>query len=111
MNIALVCDSKLDASSVDDIQTTKQIFADKILKNKRLFLSLFSFVCLSGQQQEAKIFPIIIPFVLLASVEIDSIRISIVSLMNWFYYFHFWFSWSYYYSIIYCTQFRFARFI
>lgn len=63
----------------------KRIFADKILGASVLFIvMLFGFACLSGQQQEAKIFPIIIPFVLLASVEIDSIRISIVSLMNWF---------------------------
>ena len=49
-----------------------------------LSVILFASACLSGEQSEILIFPIIIPLVLIASVEIDSIRISIVALFNWF---------------------------
>jgi hypothetical protein len=63
----------------------RQVFQDKILQLCALFIFL---ICLnaiiSGRCEEAAIFPIIIPMALLASVEIDSIRISIVSLLNWF---------------------------
>lgn len=38
----------------------------------------------SGLDAENALFPIIIPVVLLASLEVDSIRITIVSLFNWF---------------------------
>jgi hypothetical protein len=63
----------------------KQLFNDKILLVCVLLtMSLILCACLSPSQQEAKIFPIILPIVLLASVEIDSVRISIVALMNWF---------------------------
>lgn len=63
----------------------KNLFADKILYANVVFaLLLLLFAVLSGKNDESPIFPILIPFVLIASVEIDSIRISIVSLLNWF---------------------------
>ncbi len=62
-----------------------RIFQDKILTLSLLSSGLLLlFAVLSGQHDESVIFPIIIPFVLLASVEIDSIKITIVSLLNWF---------------------------
>lgn len=63
----------------------KKIFDDMMLCTSIIF-ALLLFICAvaSGRQDESVIFPIIIPVVLLASVEIDSIRISIVSWLNWF---------------------------
>ena len=61
------------------------VFKDKILQvNIILAILLFGFTIFSGKLVEGQIFPIILPFVFLASVEIDSIRITIVSLFNWF---------------------------
>ena len=61
------------------------IFKDPLLQLCILLSFIFLlFSVLSGIQSEMLIFPIIIPIVLLASVEIDSIRITIVSLFNWF---------------------------
>ena len=58
---------------------------DKILQACIIMIILILLLALSsGRCEEATIFPIIIPMVLLASVEIDTIRISIVSLLNWF---------------------------
>lgn len=63
----------------------KQVFKDKILQASVIFiLLLFIFAVASNNLSENVIFPLIIPFVLLASVEVDSIRITIVSLLNWF---------------------------
>jgi hypothetical protein len=45
---------------------------------------LFLFAVFSGKDINQSIFPIILPFVFIASLEIDSIRITIVSLLNWF---------------------------
>lgn len=62
-----------------------QILKDPILKLSLVFIGLlFFFAIISGHHDESVIFPIIIPFVFIASVEIDTIRISIVSLLNWF---------------------------
>lgn len=62
-----------------------QIVKDKILQLSLLTsVLLLASAVLSGRQDESVIFPIVIPFVLLASVEIDSIKITIVSLLNWF---------------------------
>lgn len=62
-----------------------KIFADNILYANIIFAGLLLiFAVISGKYDESPVFPIIIPFVLIASVEIDSIRISIVSLLNWF---------------------------
>ena len=61
------------------------VFKDKILQvNIILAVLFFSFAILSGKDIEGQIFPIVLSFVFLASVEIDSIRITIVSLFNWF---------------------------
>jgi 4-amino-4-deoxy-L-arabinose transferase-like glycosyltransferase len=61
------------------------IFKDKILQvNIILALLFFTFAVLSGKEIEGQIFPIVLCFIFLASVEIDSIRITIVSLLNWF---------------------------
>jgi hypothetical protein len=38
----------------------------------------------SNRQDETALYPLVIPIVLLASLEIDSMRISVVSLLNWF---------------------------
>ncbi len=63
----------------------RKLIADKILYANLIFATLLLFFAvISGKHDESTIFPIIIPFVLIASVEIDSIRISVVSLLNWF---------------------------
>ena len=63
----------------------RRIFADKIIRASILFaLLIFVFAVLSGVHHESVLFPILIPFVLIGSLEIDSIRITIVSLLNWF---------------------------
>lgn len=61
------------------------LFADKVIQVcVLLVIFLIVFAVLSGREIEGAIFPIIIPVVLIASLEVDSIRISIVSLLNWF---------------------------
>lgn len=61
------------------------IFKDKILQLSCLFLILlFVNAILRVNHDESVIFPLLIPMILLASVEIDSIRINTVSLLNWF---------------------------
>lgn len=61
------------------------IFKDKIIQvNILLAILLFIFTVISGKSIDSMIFPIILPFTFIASIEIDSIRISIVSLLNWF---------------------------
>jgi len=61
------------------------IFKDKIIQVNILLASLFFlFAVFSGKDVENTIFPIILPFTFIASLEIDSIRITIVSLLNWF---------------------------
>ncbi|MFN7094652.1 MAG: hypothetical protein ACK4M7_04735, partial [Burkholderiales bacterium] len=61
------------------------IFKDKIIQvNILLALLLFLAAIFSGKEVENMIFPIILPFTFIASLEIDSIRITIVSLLNWF---------------------------
>ncbi|MBY0379030.1 MAG: hypothetical protein K2P99_01375, partial [Burkholderiales bacterium] len=67
------------------IKRGKKIFADKILQvSIILSFLLFLFTCISGQYPENTIFPIVILFALIASVEVDSIRITVVSLLNSF---------------------------
>ena len=61
------------------------LFNDPILQASIIFMALlFTCAVLSGRTDESVIFPIIIPVVLIASIEIDTIRISIVSWLNWF---------------------------
>lgn len=61
------------------------LFKDKIIATSiYLALFLFIFTLISGRDIESTIFPIILPVAFIASLEIDSIRISIVSLLNWF---------------------------
>jgi 4-amino-4-deoxy-L-arabinose transferase-like glycosyltransferase len=61
------------------------IFKDKIIQvNILLVIILIAFTIISGKEVDRVIFPIIIPLVFIASLEIDSIRITIVSLFNWF---------------------------
>lgn len=61
------------------------IFTDKIIQvNIILAVMFFIFTVFSGKNVGQSIFPIILPFVFIASLEIDSIRITIVSLLNWF---------------------------
>lgn len=63
----------------------KAIFKDPIAACSILMLVLFFIGAIfSGAKDESVIFPIIIPIVLLASLEVDSIKITIVSLFNWF---------------------------
>lgn len=62
-----------------------KVISDPFLCASFIFLLLmFLSAILSGRRDDSVIFPIIIPFVLLASLEIDSIRINIVALLNWF---------------------------
>lgn len=61
------------------------IFKDKIIQlNIVLAILIFIFALLGGNDLEGEIFPIILPIVFIASLEIDSIRINIVALLNWF---------------------------
>ncbi|MCE2705755.1 MAG: hypothetical protein LW807_01595 [Proteobacteria bacterium] len=61
------------------------IFSDKIIQvNILLAIILFLFTGISGKYPESAIFPIVIAFAFIASIEVDSIRITIVSLLNWF---------------------------
>lgn len=61
------------------------IFKDKIIQVNIIFaIMLFIFSIFSGKDVNQSIFPIVLPFVFIASLEIDSIRITIVSLLNWF---------------------------
>ena len=61
------------------------IFKDKVIQaNIILAVLIFMFSLLGGHTPEGVIFPIILPVVFIASLEVDSIRISIVSLLNWF---------------------------
>ena len=61
------------------------IFKDKVIQaNILLAVLIFLFSLLGGHTIEGVIFPIILPVVFIASLEVDSIRISIVSLLNWF---------------------------
>lgn len=63
----------------------KLIFKDRIAVVALLMFGLILFCAIFGVQvNEAAIFPILIPIVLLASLEVDSIRITVVSLFNWF---------------------------
>ncbi|MFN8770693.1 MAG: hypothetical protein ACK5Z5_01430 [Neisseriaceae bacterium] len=67
------------------IKRGKKIFVDKTLQVSILLsLILFIFTCISGKYPEHTIFPIVILFGLIAAVEIDSIRITVVSLLNSF---------------------------
>lgn len=62
-----------------------KVFKDPVLLVSSLLsvlLVIYAIAC--GSNDEYDIFPLLIPVVLLASVEIDSIRITIVSLFNWF---------------------------
>ncbi len=62
-----------------------QLFEDKIIEVSFVLLFLFLvFSLLNKEYVEVTIFPIIIPIVLIGSLEVDTIRISIVSLFNWF---------------------------
>lgn len=61
------------------------IFKDKVIQaNIILAILIFFFALFEGRNIEGAVFPIILPVVFIASLEIDSIRISIVSLLNWF---------------------------
>ncbi len=61
------------------------ILKDKIIKiSFILIVLLLVFSVFSGINVEESIFPIVLPVVLIASIEVDSIRISFVSLFNWF---------------------------
>ena len=61
------------------------IFKDKVIQaNIILAVLIFMFSLLGGHTPEGVIFPVILPVVFIASLEVDSIRISIVSLLNWF---------------------------
>lgn len=61
------------------------IFRDKIIQvNIVLAILLFLYTIFCGRDVTATVFPIILPVVFIAAIEIDSIRISIVSLFNWF---------------------------
>ena len=61
------------------------LFEDKIIQVSVMMIFLFIiFALLSSEYEEVTIFPIIIPIVLLGSLEVDTIRTSIVSLFNWF---------------------------
>lgn len=61
------------------------IFKDKIIQINIIFaIMLFIFSVFSGKDINQSIFPIVLPFVFIASLEIDSIRITIASLLNWF---------------------------
>ncbi len=63
----------------------KTIFKDKIIQvNVMLVILLFLVTLISGKSVEGMIFPIILPFTFIASIAIDSMRISIVALFNWF---------------------------
>lgn len=63
----------------------RKILKDPILSCNLLLIVLFILIAIfSGHSDESDIFPIIVPVVLLASIEVDSIRITIVSLFNWF---------------------------
>lgn len=67
------------------IRRGRTIFKDKTLQVSLLLsLLLFIFTCISGKYVEGTIFPIVILFALIASIEIDSIRITVVSLLNSF---------------------------
>lgn len=61
------------------------IFKDTIIKISIILMALlFIFSIFSGITVEGSIFPIILPVVLIASLEIDSVRITLVALLNWF---------------------------
>ena len=61
------------------------IFKDKIIQvNILLVFLVFLFAIFCGNNIEGILFPIILPIVFIASLEVDSIRVSIVSLLNWF---------------------------
>lgn len=61
------------------------IFKDKIIQVNIIFATLLLiFAIFSGKNVGQAIFPIVLPCVFIASLEIDSIRITIVSLLNWF---------------------------
>lgn len=61
------------------------IFKDKIIQVNIILAAMFIvFAIFSGKDVGQSLFPIVLPFVFIASLEIDSIRITIVSLLNWF---------------------------
>jgi hypothetical protein len=61
------------------------IFKDKIIQVNIIFaIMLLIFTIFSGKDVDQSIFLIVLPCVFIASLEIDSIRITIVSLLNWF---------------------------
>lgn len=63
----------------------KEIFLDPILTVSLILI--FLMISISGISKgflENALFPIVIPMVLIASVEVDSIKIHFVSLLNWF---------------------------
>jgi 4-amino-4-deoxy-L-arabinose transferase-like glycosyltransferase len=63
----------------------RKIFQDKTLQVSVILIALlFIFTCISGDNVESCIFPSVILFALLAAAEVDSIRITIVSLSNSF---------------------------
>lgn len=62
-----------------------RIFYDRTIQVCIIWsILLFVFTLISGKNPEHTIFPIVITFALIASIEVDSIRITIVSLFNWF---------------------------
>ncbi len=63
----------------------KTLLKDSVLQISVLLVSLIIVLAIINvKQDESVIFPIIIPFVLIGAVEIDSIKIAIVALLNWF---------------------------
>jgi hypothetical protein len=63
----------------------RKLFDDKIIQVAIILGSLILiFALMNGHNIEAAVFPIVLPVVLIASIEIDSMRISIVALLNWF---------------------------
>ena len=62
-----------------------RLFKDKIIEvNIILAILILIFSLLGGRSIEGVVFPILLPVVFIASLEIDTMRISIVSLLNWF---------------------------
>jgi len=67
------------------LKRRREIFTDKTLQvSIILTIMLFLFTCISGDDIENCIFPCVVLFALIAVAELDSIRITIVSLFNSF---------------------------
>lgn len=63
----------------------KAIFEDKmIVLNLSLTLLILIFALFSSRSIESNLFPLVLPIAMLGSLEIDSIRISVGALFNWF---------------------------